>query len=228
MHALLFHTRLLLGILGRSTSLIWVWRRRHAATSHATTRATKRSPAPTPFPGRTHQPAGAAGEDGPQEQVKTLRAAPSPMGTRRGCPRTVDTPHHCCPRPRCADDGWVGGGTVRAHGPPRGGRWRPRRCIDAMPRLSRSPHGGWGAMDPITQLTRTIHVGERSLAMAPGVVHPVPQVLAPACAPLFLTDGLRESRTAWLTPYGPWGHPERRQAQGPAPTPRCMPLPHWR
>jgi hypothetical protein len=43
-HDLLFHTLLLLGILGLSMSLIWVWRQRHAATSHATTRATRRAP----------------------------------------------------------------------------------------------------------------------------------------------------------------------------------------
>src|SRR5262249_5600137 len=42
---------------------------------------------------------------------------------------------------------------------------------DAMQRLSRSPHWVWVAMDPITQLTLTINVGERSLAMAQCVVH---------------------------------------------------------
>jgi hypothetical protein len=49
-------------------------------------------------------------------------------------------------------------------------------------------------------------------------------VLAPDCAPLFLTDGLREYLTALLTHYGQWVQPPRRQAQGPAPKPRWLPL----
>src|SRR5262245_8473071 len=102
-HDLLFHTLLLLGILGLSASLIWIWRQRHTATSHATTRATRRSPAHTPFPGLTHPPSCAACEDEAQEQAKTLPAAPSPLVSMGGCPRTVDTQHHFCSRPRCAN-----------------------------------------------------------------------------------------------------------------------------
>ena len=41
-HDLLFHIFLLLGILGLSVSLVWVWRRCHAATNHASTRAIRR------------------------------------------------------------------------------------------------------------------------------------------------------------------------------------------
>jgi IS1 family transposase len=96
---------------------------------------------------------------------------------------------------------------------------------DAIQRLSRAPHGVWVAMDPVTKLMLTINVGERTLAMAQCVAHQVTQVLAPDCAPLFLTDGFREYMTALLTHYGQWGHPARRQAQGPAPKPRWMPLP---
>src|SRR6266540_6986646 len=90
-HDLLFHTLLLFGILGLSMSLIWVWRQRHAATSHATTRATRRAPGHKPFPGLTRKPSSATGEDRAQEQVKASPTAPSPMVTIRGCPRTVDT-----------------------------------------------------------------------------------------------------------------------------------------
>jgi len=86
MHDLLFHTPLLLGILGLSASLIWVWRQRCAATRRATTRATRRSPANQPFPGLIHKPSCATCEDGAQEQAKAPPAAPSPMVTRRGCP----------------------------------------------------------------------------------------------------------------------------------------------
>jgi hypothetical protein len=71
----------------------------------------------------------------------------------------------------------------------------------------------------------TMDVGERTLAMAQRVVHQVVQVLAPGCVPLFLTDGLRKYLTALLAHYGHWVQPERRQAQGPLPKPRWMPLP---
>src|SRR2546427_4768672 len=61
--------------------------------------------------------------------------------------------------------------------------------------------------------------------MAQRFVHHVTQVLAPDCAPLFLTDGFREYLTALLTHYGHWVQPSRRQDKGPAPKPRWMPLP---
>ena len=58
----------------------------------------------------------------------------------------------------------------------------------AIKRLSRSPQWVWTAMDPESKLLLAIDVGERTLAMAQGVVHRVAQVLAPGCVPLFLTD----------------------------------------
>jgi hypothetical protein len=61
--------------------------------------------------------------------------------------------------------------------------------------------------------------------MAQRVVHQVVQVLAPDCAPLFLTDGFKAYMTALLTHYGQWVQFPRRQATGPAPKPRWMPLP---
>jgi len=96
---------------------------------------------------------------------------------------------------------------------------------DASERLERSPQWVWVAMDPESKLLLAIDVGNRTRAMAPRFVHHVAQVLAPDCAPLLLTDGFRESLTALLTHYGPWVQPPRRQAPGPAPTPRWMPLP---
>ncbi len=96
---------------------------------------------------------------------------------------------------------------------------------EAITRLSRSPHWVWTAMDPVTKLLLAMEVGERTLAMAQGVVHQVAQVLAPNCVPLFLTDGFREYITAVLTHYGYWMQPARRQSTGPAPKPRWMPLP---
>src|SRR5207248_3564892 len=97
---------------------------------------------------------------------------------------------------------------------------------EALERLERSPHWVWVAMDPERTLLLAIDVGNRTLAMAQRFVHHVAQVLAPDCAPLFLTDGFREYLTALLTHYGHWVQPPRRQAQGPAPKPRWMPLPH--
>ena len=96
---------------------------------------------------------------------------------------------------------------------------------EAIQRLSPSPHWVWAAIDPVTKVLLTLEVGERTLAMAQGVVHQVVQVLAPDCVPLFLTDGFKEYATALLTHYGQWVQPARRQATGPAPKPRWMPLP---
>jgi IS1 family transposase len=97
--------------------------------------------------------------------------------------------------------------------------------VEAITRLSRSPHWVWTAMDPVTKLLLTIDIGDRTLAMAQRVVHQVVQGLAPGCVPLFLTDGFKEYATALLTHYGQWVQPERRQATGPLPKPRWMPLP---
>ena len=80
-------------------------------------------------------------------------------------------------------------------------------------------------MDPESKLLMAIDVGNRILAMAQRVVHHVAQVLAPDCAPLFLTDGFREYMTALLTHYGHWVQAERKQTHGPTPKPRWMPLP---
>jgi len=98
-------------------------------------------------------------------------------------------------------------------------------AAEAIERLERSPHWVWAAMDPVSKLLLTIEVGERTRAMAQRVVHQVAQVLAPGCVPLFLTDGFKEYATAFLTHFGHWVHPPRRQATGPAPKPRWMPLP---
>jgi IS1 family transposase/transposase-like protein len=96
---------------------------------------------------------------------------------------------------------------------------------EAIKRLSRSPHWVWVAMDPVCKLILAVDVGDRTLAMAQRLVHQVTRVLAPHCAPLFLTDGFREYLTALVTHYGRWVQPERRQAKGPPPKPRWMPLP---
>ncbi len=95
----------------------------------------------------------------------------------------------------------------------------------AIERLSCFPRWVWAAMDPESQVRLTIDVGERTLAMAQGVGPQVAQVLAPDCASLLLTDGFKEDATALLTHFGCGVQPSRRQAQGPAPKSRWMPLP---
>ena len=80
-------------------------------------------------------------------------------------------------------------------------------------------------MDPQSKLLVVVDVGCRTLAMAQRVVHQVTRALAPGCVPLFLTDGLKDYRTALLTHFGFWMQPERRQDKGPLPKPRWMPPP---
>jgi hypothetical protein len=96
---------------------------------------------------------------------------------------------------------------------------------DAIARLERSPYWVWTAMAPQSKLLVVVDVGCRTLAMAQRVVHQVTQVLAPGCVPLFLTDGLKDYATALLSHFGSWMQAERRQATGPLPKPRWMPLP---
>ena len=98
-------------------------------------------------------------------------------------------------------------------------------AAEAIERLDRSPSWVWTAMDPESKLLLVVDIGDRTLAMAQRVVHHVTQVLAPDCAPLFLTDGFREYLTALRTHYGQWVQPERRQAKGPLPQPRWLPQP---
>jgi hypothetical protein len=57
------------------------------------------------------------------------------------------------------------------------------RAVEAMERLSRSPHRGWAAIVPVTKRRLTLDVGERPLALAPGGVHHVAPVLAPGGVP---------------------------------------------
>ena len=72
------------------------------------------------------------------------------------------------------------------------------REAKAIKRLSRSSHGVWVAIAPVTTLLVAMDVGERTLALAQRFVHHVSQVLAPDWAPLFVTDGFREYMTALL------------------------------
>jgi transposase-like protein/IS1 family transposase len=90
----------------------------------------------------------------------------------------------------------------------------------AITHLSCSPHWVWVVMEPVSKLIVAWDVGPRTQAMAQRLVHQVIQVLAPDCAPLFLTDGFREYLSALVTHDGQWMQPEHRQTKGPKPKPR--------
>jgi hypothetical protein len=96
---------------------------------------------------------------------------------------------------------------------------------EAIRRLERSPYWVWTAMDPTSTLLVVVDVGGRTLAMAQRVVHQVTRVWTPGCVPLLLADGLKAYATALLTHFGFWMPPARRQAKGPRPKPRWLPLP---
>jgi IS1 family transposase len=96
---------------------------------------------------------------------------------------------------------------------------------EAVEQLSRSPYWVWTAIDPETKLLLCVRVGERTLAIAQAVLHQIAGLLAPGCVPLFLSDGYAHYLTAIVTHFGCWVQPPRKQAAGPAPRPRWMPLP---
>jgi IS1 family transposase len=96
---------------------------------------------------------------------------------------------------------------------------------DAIERLSTSPLWIWTAIDPESKLLLHVQVGDRGLAMAQAVLHQLIQLLAPGCVPLFLSDGNPNYLPAIVTHFGHWVQLPRRQARGPAPKPRWMPLP---
>ena len=83
-------------------------------------------------------------------------------------------------------------------------------------------------MDPVCKLILAVDVGDRTLVRAQRLVHQVTRVLAPDCAPLFLTDGFRDYLIALVTHYGQWIQPERRHSKGQMSKPRWMPWPQPR
>jgi IS1 family transposase/transposase-like protein len=96
---------------------------------------------------------------------------------------------------------------------------------EAIERLSRSPHWVWTAIDPQSKLLLSVQVGERTLAMAQAMLHQLAQLVAPGCMPLFISDGYPHYLMAIATHCGHWVQPPQRQARGPTPKPRWMPLP---
>jgi hypothetical protein len=62
---------------------------------------------------------------------------------------------------------------------------------EASERLSRSPHGLWGAMAPVTTRRLALDVGDRTRARAHAGVQQVVQVVAPGCLPRCRTEGCK-------------------------------------
>jgi hypothetical protein len=282
-----------------------------------------RSHAPPPLAGLTHTPPCALCAREPLHPQAPPPRPPDPIPPTPRRPRAVDPSQPCCPHASCDDRGGLGRGQLRAHGPPRGGPWRPFHCpscqgycletpgtlfhgtqaaverlvpglaclaegvggratargfegtpttvrpwrveaaaqlrafsayflgarplaqlqldalyaglrafrageisdAEAIKRLERSPYGGWTAMDPTSKWRVVGEGGCRTLAMAPHVVQHVAHGVAPDGGPLLLTDGRKDYATAILRPWGHGRHPERRQDQGPRPTPRWRPRP---
>jgi hypothetical protein len=96
---------------------------------------------------------------------------------------------------------------------------------NALKRLEPAHLWVWTAIDPVSKLLLVLEVGPRTVAMAQRVVHQVVGVLAPGCAPAWLSDGFKGYLPAIVGHFGWWVHPERRQDKGPWPKPRWMPLP---
>jgi transposase-like protein len=60
----------------------------------------------------------------------------------------------------------------------------------------------WVALDPVTKVIPTLHLGPRTTEAAMSFVHHVGQVLAPGCVPAFTTDGLRAYFYALTAHFG--------------------------
>src|SRR5215510_10041200 len=104
----------------------------------------------------------------------------------------------------------------------RDGKMSEAQAID---HLSTSPRWVWTAIDPESKLLLNAQIGERSPAMAQAVLHQIAELLAPGWVPLFLSDGNPTYLPAIVRHFGYWVQPPRRQAKGPSPQPRWMPLP---
>jgi hypothetical protein len=105
------------------------------------------------------------------------------------------------------------------------GREGEVRAAAAVERLAPSPQWGWTALDPASTWRLSVPVGERPVALAQAVRPQIAQRLAPGWVPLLVRAGDPHARPALVAPCGHWAPPPRRQAPGPVPQPRGLPLP---
>jgi IS1 family transposase/transposase-like protein len=69
----------------------------------------------------------------------------------------------------------------------------------------------WLALDPHTKLVPAFELGSRTQHTAHRLVHTLRAVLAPACIPVFTTDGLRLYYYALTAHFGYWGTADKRR-----------------
>lgn len=101
-----------------------------------------------------------------------------------------------------------------------------RQDVDAeTQQKSRGVRWIWAAIDPVSKLLLATIIGDRSETSAQRLIHAVVALLAPGCAPLFLSDQWAPYATALLTHFGHWVEVPRRFKQGRPPKPRWRPLP---
>jgi IS1 family transposase len=62
----------------------------------------------------------------------------------------------------------------------------------------------WAAVDPLTKLIPVLHLGARTQASAHAFIHDLHQRLAPACLPVFTSDGLNHYFYALTAHFGHW------------------------
>jgi hypothetical protein len=95
---------------------------------------------------------------------------------------------------------------------------------EAGEQLSQSPRWMWTARDAESKLLLSTQAGPRTLPMVQAMLHQIVQLLVPGCVPLFLSDDHPNYLPAIVTHFGHRVQPPRRQARGPAPKPRWMPV----
>jgi hypothetical protein len=100
-----FYELLLIALLWLGLLLYARWARTRTPTRPTSrklaTPLPKHTRDPTPFPGLTHNPACAAGEQVPVP-VEPVPLPPLPLPSSPGRPRQVDTSAQFCPQPPCA------------------------------------------------------------------------------------------------------------------------------
>jgi len=62
----------------------------------------------------------------------------------------------------------------------------------------------WGVIDPLTTIIPVLYLGARTQDAAPAVVHALHGRLAPACLPVFTSDGLNHYCYALTAHFGQW------------------------
>jgi IS1 family transposase len=73
----------------------------------------------------------------------------------------------------------------------------------------------WLAIDPVTKVIPSLHLGGRKNEDAYAVAHDLKERLDPACVPSFTTDGLWGYFYALTAHFGHWFRPNRARTHRP-------------